>query len=189
MPSTAYLSLGSNLGVREQYLRQAITQLANLFHVVAVSHLYETEPVEYLAQPNFLNCAVVLETDLTPRALLARLRSIEHALGRPNRDDHPSGEAAPKAKLDAPLEIPKGPRTIDLDILLFDALTLHDHSLTLPHPAMHQRRFVLAPLAEIAPDAMHPTLRRTAAELLSQLPQGPPLVEQVESKAWNRATS
>jgi 2-amino-4-hydroxy-6-hydroxymethyldihydropteridine diphosphokinase len=174
VPFHAYLSLGSNLGDREHFLRSAMERLRSLGELRAVSRLYETEPVEFTAQPDFLNCAAVLATELEPEALLAGLRAIEHALGRPNRDGTTPAVA----------EIPKGPRTIDLDILLFDDRVLAGETLKVPHPAMHERRFVLATLAEIAPEAVHPLLGRTVRELLLALPQGPPVVEPVESPGW-----
>jgi|SRR5436305_818511 2-amino-4-hydroxy-6-hydroxymethyldihydropteridine diphosphokinase len=145
----AYLSLGSNLGDRRANMEQAITRLEQHGHVVLRSSFYETEPVEFTQQPWFLNCVIALETEETPDVLLSGLLEIERELGRV-RD--------PGQK--------KGPRTIDLDILLFGDLVTHSESLTLPHPEMHQRRFVLQPLVEIAPHAFHPLLKLTAEEML-----------------------
>src|SRR5579863_4020252 len=153
MPSTAYLSLGSNLGNREQSLRDAIARLAKAGKVVQQSSIYETEPVEFTAQPWFLNCVVELETDLTPQRLMAELLAIEQEMGR---------ERTQK----------KGPRVIDLDILLFGDLVTSSADLTIPHPAMQERRFVLEPLVEIAPQVTHPRLKKTAKELLERLPSG-----------------
>jgi 2-amino-4-hydroxy-6-hydroxymethyldihydropteridine diphosphokinase len=153
MPSTAYLSLGSNLGNREQSLRQAIARLMEAGTVVQQSSIYETEPVEFTAQPWFLNCVVELETEMTPRRLLAELLAIEQEMGR---------ERTQK----------KGPRVIDLDILLFGDLVTSSADLTIPHPAMQERRFVLEPLVEIAPQVTHPRLKKTAKELLERLPSG-----------------
>ncbi len=175
----AYLSLGSNLGDREKFLRDAIMYLARLGKVLAVSHLYETEPVEFLDQPDFLNCATILSTALEPQPLLAALRAIEHALGRPNRDN--AGVLAD--------EVPKGPRTIDIDILLFDDWVIEEDSLAVPHPAMQNRHFVLAPLVEIAPAALHPLLKQPVQQLLEALPSGPPVVERLESDAWQALVS
>ncbi len=160
----AYLSLGSNLGDREANLRDAITRLGPLGKVTAVSSFYETEPVDFLDQPWFLNCVVRLETDLPPQTLLQRLLEIERSLGRERLQ-------------------PKGPRLIDIDILLFGNELIHEPGLTIPHPALHQRRFVLEPLAEIAPDVMHPTLKKTAGELLSSLPNQGQAVKQFTPKS------
>lgn len=151
--SVAYLSLGSNLGDREANIRECIVRLAALGKVIKTSSLFETEPMERQDQPWFLNCAVQLETELSPRELLAGIQKIEAELGR-NR------------------VVDKGPRTIDIDILLFDNQIVSDTDLKIPHPAMTRRRFVLEPLSEIAANVVHPRVRKTIAAMRSELPEG-----------------
>lgn len=153
MPNLVYLSLGSNVGDREKYLCDAIARLNAEGRIVALSSFYETEPVEFTNQEWFLNCAAALETTKTPQELMAAMLEIEQDMGR--RRIHK-----------------KGPRTIDLDILLFGDMIIDSPGLTVPHPAMHKRRFVLEPLAEIAPQHQHPVLKKTVQSLLDGLPTG-----------------
>ena len=153
MPNLTYLSLGSNVGDRESHLREAIRRLQSVGQVRAVSTAYETEPVEVTDQPWFLNCAVALETSSTPVKLMQQLLEIEMAMGRQRLQK-------------------KGPRTIDIDILLFGDVVIDTLQLTIPHPAMQYRRFVLEPLAEIAPEVRHPRLQKSMRELLQELPPG-----------------
>jgi len=153
MQNLVYLSLGSNVGDRASCLREAIRELEHLGRVIAVSSFYETEPVEFTEQAWFLNCAVALETALPPEVLMSGLLSIEKKMGR-------------ERKLD------KGPRSIDLDILLYGEAIIDTLHLTIPHPAMAYRRFVLEPLAEIAPEAWHPILKKKIRALLEDLPEG-----------------
>jgi 2-amino-4-hydroxy-6-hydroxymethyldihydropteridine diphosphokinase len=166
MRKLVYLSLGSNLGDRAANLQAAIERLSELGEVVAVSSLYETEPVDFVHQPWFLNCAVALATQKMPKQFLAALLAIEQAMGRKRLQ-------------------PKGPRVIDLDILLFGNSIVDTGGLTIPHPAMHQRRFVLEPLAEIAPEQRHPVFKRTIRELRDALPAGPPAVRKLLSPRIN----
>jgi 2-amino-4-hydroxy-6-hydroxymethyldihydropteridine diphosphokinase len=147
-----YLSLGSNLGDRAKNLRDAIAALRNAgVNVTRISSIYETEPVDYLDQPWFLNIAVEAETELPAVALLKGLRQIEADMGSDK-------------------VVPKGPRLIDLDILLYGDETIDTPELQVPHPRMHLRRFVLVPLAEIAPTLHHPAWDAGVAALLARTP-------------------
>jgi 2-amino-4-hydroxy-6-hydroxymethyldihydropteridine diphosphokinase len=152
----AAVGLGSNLSSRfgdpADNLREALRHLEGLGRVTAASTFHATDPVGYIDQPRFLNAAALLTTELSPQALLRGLLAIEHTMGR-NRSV-------------APL---KGPRVIDLDLLLYDEVVCRTPDLVLPHPAMHERRFVLAPLAEIAPKMQHPTVQRSIGEMLAAM--------------------
>jgi len=144
-----YLALGSNLGDRSANLTRAIEALAEIgVRVLRRSSIYETAPVDFLEQPWFLNCVVEAKTSLAPRALLEGLQSIERSLG--------------SKKL-----IPRGPRIVDLDVLFYGEEVIHEAGMEIPHPRLAERRFVLVPLAEIAPGHRHPVLHATAAELLA----------------------
>jgi 2-amino-4-hydroxy-6-hydroxymethyldihydropteridine diphosphokinase len=150
---TAYLSLGSNLGDRAANLRTAVAQLDVAGRLLALSVIYETQPVDVPNQPWFMNCMAAIETDMKPRELLKLALQIEAAMGRLRMTD-------------------KGARKIDIDVVLFGDRVVDEPGLKIPHPAMHQRRFVLEPLVEIAPEVRHPELQKTARELLAELPPG-----------------
>ena len=156
MSGLAAIALGSNLasrfGDREANLQEAVRRIEALGEVRAVSSFYDTEPVGYREQPRFLNGALVLETELGPQELMRRLLGVERAMGRER-------EGA----------VAKGPRVIDLDLLLYGDWVLWAEDLILPHPRMEERRFVLEPLAEIAPEWVHPVLGVTVREMLERI--------------------
>lgn len=157
MKHLAAIALGSNLasqfGDPAANLREAAVHLNTLGTVRALSSFFETAPVGYVDQPNFTNAAALLETELEPAELMTALLAIERAMGRDRSAAVPA----------------KGPRIVDLDLLLMADIILNTPSLTLPHPALAERRFVLEPLAEIAPALVDPRTGRTVAEMLAQL--------------------
>jgi 2-amino-4-hydroxy-6-hydroxymethyldihydropteridine diphosphokinase len=150
--STAYISIGSNLGNRLKYIREAIRRIeqSKEIKISKASSVYETPPAEYKDQPWFLNMVLELETSLKPLNLLELLLEIEGQMGRRRTRRY-------------------GPRNIDLDLLLYDDLVLNSDKLTLPHPRMHERGFVLVPLAEISPQVVHPLLKKNVKRLLEDL--------------------
>jgi len=179
----AYVSLGSNLpsraGTPEATLAAAVPCVGTLGAITACSSLYSTTPVGFADQPRFLNAVVALETAHSPRELLASLLHIERDFGRDRR-----------------FAIPDGPRTVDLDLLLYGDLVLNQAGLVLPHPRFTQRAFVLTPLNEIAPQIRDPLSGRTVSELLQALRNSPstsPIHEidaviQIESDLWRAAS-
>ena len=152
--ATAYLSLGSNLGDRLRLIQEAVAALTvEAGPVTALSSLYETEPWGFSSPHRFLNVALALETSLSPETLLAETQRIERDLGRTHKSV--DGRYAD--------------RTIDIDLLFVGDAVLDTPALTLPHPRLHLRRFVLEPLCEIAPALLHPLLRKSVSQLLAEL--------------------
>ncbi len=146
----AFLGIGSNLGNRIHYCKNAIDEICSFAKVLQASSLYETEPVGKEDQPAFINCVVEIETDLSSQDLLKQLNTVELKLGRV-RDEK------------------WGPRTIDLDIIFYDKEVINNENLVIPHPRAHQRRFVLEPLCEIAPKFIHPKFNISALDLLNKI--------------------
>jgi 2-amino-4-hydroxy-6-hydroxymethyldihydropteridine diphosphokinase len=175
---TASIGLGANLsskiGPPESTLAAAFARLEELDAVTACSALYSTKPVGFADQPRFLNAAVMMETDLTPMQLLVALLKIEREFGRDRTD-----------------VIPNGPRTLDLDILLYDDFVIGGSNLVIPHERLAERAFVLVPLNEIAPDAIDPRTGNSVSQLLKQQLEGPPsesnedsMVVRIKSDLW-----
>lgn len=159
MRETVFIGFGSNVGDRLDFCDRAVTLLSLLphSHLSGVSLLYETEPVQDHAQPGddwFINGVVQIETDVTPKSLLAILREIERALGRDEKNR-------------------SGPRTMDLDILFYGQRIIDEPDLAVPHPRMHRRRFVLMPMSELDPLFVHPLLQRTVSQLLTEAGKQP----------------
>ena len=145
-----FISIGSNLGDRIENCITAVQEISSFANILALSSIYETEPVGKEDQPYFINCVIKIETELSPSRLLASLQSVEDKLGRRHEERW-------------------GPRVIDLDIIFYNDLVIETEELTIPHPRAHLRRFVLLPLSEIAPEKVHPVLKVTASNFLNEL--------------------
>ena len=152
MKHTVYIALGTNLGERKANLRAAIELMPPIVKVLAKSHIYETPPWGYEDQPAFLNMVVKAETSLEPESLLKYLKQLEVQLGREQN-------------------FRWGPRLIDLDILFYDDLVIDTPPLVIPHPRLHERAFVLVPLADVAPDVVHQVIQRKVSDLLLEIDQ------------------
>ena len=149
-PASVYLGLGTNLGDRMENLRKALAMLARDMLVKDISSVYETEPVGYTDQPQFLNLACRAETELSPEEVFSTVKNIERTLGRTPT-------------------FPNGPRIIDIDILFYNDHVIETDSFTIPHPRLHERTFVLIPLADIAPNLMHPLLKKTVQDMKKEI--------------------
>ena len=148
--ANVFIGIGSNLGDKEDNIRKSLGLMKNQLKVLKISSLYETKPVGYKKQDMFLNCAIQSSTKLSPIELLEFLQSIEKRLGRVRT-------------------IKNGPRTIDLDILIYDDNVINQKKLIVPHPRLHERQFVLEPLKELKPSLMHPVMKKTIGELYDSL--------------------
>ena len=159
----SFIGAGANLGEPVRQIKQALDELEKSpgVRLGAVSSLYRTQPMGPIAQPSFINAVFSLECGMSPQDLLALLLSVEEKMGRIRRERW-------------------GPRVIDLDLLFFDEAIISGQGLEVPHPRLHERRFVLAPLVEIAPDVVHPVLKKSASDLLDALPAEGPWVEKLQ---------
>lgn len=164
---TIYIGLGSNMGDRVAHLREAVGRMRQVIHIQKVSQLYVAAPLGYVRDDAFINACLQGTTDLKPIDLLRELQAIEQAMGR--------------------RRVQFGPRPIDLDILFYGAVEMHTYELTLPHPRIPERAFVLKPLAEIAPDLMHPVLYYTVKQLLHEVDDADQVQLYIPEKAIERS--
>lgn len=155
LSAISYIGIGSNVGDKIDNCIKVISEIEKIDKnkIIAISSLYKTEPIDYIKQDWFVNCVVKIETDLTPYSLLSDLQDVEKRLGRKKG-------------------VKWGPRTIDLDILIFNSLIIDDDKLKIPHPRMHERRFVLEPLSEIDENLIHPIIKKSIRILLNELGTG-----------------
>ena len=162
----AFIGAGANLGEPVRQLRQAQEQLEKASGVkfLAASSFYRTQPVGPVEQPPFINAVFSLEPEIGPHDLLSLLLDIEQKMGRVRKERW-------------------GPRVIDLDLIFYGEEVINEQGIKVPHPRLHERRFVLAPLAEIAPGFVHPVLKKTVSELLAELPAGDFWVEKLEPES------
>jgi len=168
MPAVVYIALGGNLGDTRRIFEQAVAALNDLpeFKLIKTSGLYETTPVGGPThQPKYLNAVIAAESEMPPQELLQTMQQVEKDRGR-----RPSGRWQP--------------RTLDLDLLFYDRLIIVEEQLQIPHLRLHQRRFVLEPLAEIAPELIHPSFEKTVSELLSQLESANETVSKISGPDW-----
>ena len=149
---TAYIGIGSNLGRRKNNLKKAIEEISARHRIISKSAIYETEPVGKIKQNHFYNCVIAIETEVPPRRLLKTLKSIEKLMGRKH-------------------EVKWGPRNIDLDLLACGEAIVNKDGLSVPHPEMHRRKFVLVPLRDIAGDFVHPATGESVGEMLRKAPE------------------
>ncbi len=147
-----FIGLGTNLGNKQENLKKAVEEVKRSSEIIAVSSLYETEPYGIIDQPLFYNHVLEIKTDFSPEALLIKLQGIEYKIGRVRT-------------------VKNGPRIIDLDILFYGDMVLEKENLSIPHPRIHERAFVLIPMSEIASSFLHPVFKKTILELLSEIPK------------------
>jgi 2-amino-4-hydroxy-6-hydroxymethyldihydropteridine diphosphokinase len=164
--AVVYLGLGSNIGDKEKNIKQAVTLLKKIGMIKNFSSLYETEPVGYRDQDWFLNGVIEIDTPLKPVDLLFNLQSIEQEMGRKN-------------------DMKNGPRIIDIDILFYDDLVMSDKGITIPHPRLHERLFVLQPMMDVNPDLIHPKFQKTIEMLCKQVQTAGPKVRFFKEMVFN----
>ncbi len=161
----AFIGAGANLGEPVRQIKQALDELEKSpgVRLLGASSLYRTQPVGPVEQPPFINAVFALECGMNPHELLALLLSVEEKMGRVRKERW-------------------GPRVIDLDLLFYDEMVISGQGLEVPHPRLHERRFVLVPLVELAPDIIHPVIKKTVFDVLAALPAEGPWVEKLQQQ-------